>query len=81
MVSPTLKIKYVPFPSKFGLLLELIKVEAPIDPFLLVALAYLLPPFPPTKLSALPLPAPKILAAADLTPLATPTPEVDACIL
>ena len=56
-------------------------LEAPTEPFRLVLLAYLLTPFPPTKLSALPFPAPKILAAADLTPLATPTPDVDACVL
>lgn len=56
----------------------------PNDPTLDIPLEDLLPPFPPTKLSArLPLPPPKNFAAADFTPLLIPILEDDddvACI-
>ena len=69
IASPTLKIKYVPLPSKFEVEAKLVELEAPNDPTLL-ALRLLLPPLPPTKLSArLPFPPPSNRAAAIRTPL------------
>ncbi|KAL4558689.1 hypothetical protein LXL04_036890 [Taraxacum kok-saghyz] len=49
---------------------------SPNDPTLVVPLEDLLPPLPPTKLSALlPLPPPKSFAAVDFTPLLMPILE------
>ena len=70
IASPTLKIKYVPFPSKFELVVELLELEAPIEPILEFPPRFLLVPLPPTKLrDRPPLLPPHNLAAADRTPL------------
>jgi len=79
IASPTLNIRYVPFPSKFGLAIELLVLEAPMEPILLFPPLFLLLPLPPTKLSArLPLLPPNNLAAADRTPLLALKLEDDA---
>lgn len=74
IASPTLKIKYVPLPSKFDVDGRLAELDVLNDP-LLPELKLLLPPFPPTKLRArLPLLL-RIRTAADRTPMLELKPE------
>lgn len=55
-------------PSKFVLVMEVLELEAPNEPILLLPLMLLLPPLPPPKPSVrLPFPVPKSFAAADRT--------------